>query len=248
MNLSIRQTGKATIVDVTGDITLYNAPQLRAMLVEQLKDKRAVRLIINLSEVKYIDSAGVASLVEGLKISRELKTGFALFGLQRARDRCLSSPISSKSSPSSKPSQKLWQSSTQFSNPLNRFPNISAAASSDTNRFNMPRSASIITSVSVTSTVPLIGVLNIAIFAESSKFSTTPATFRLHRQLHGNPRVRPRHFVKRPIDRRITSAFVRLCAIVIFIRFCHLTPMLRDCFSFVHTRRPTPPSPLPFPL
>ena len=84
MNLSIRQTGKATIVDVTGDITLYNAPQLRAMLVEQLKDKHAARLIINLSEVKYIDSAGVASLVEGLKISRELKTGFALFGLQRS--------------------------------------------------------------------------------------------------------------------------------------------------------------------
>jgi anti-sigma B factor antagonist len=84
VNLSIRQAGKATIVDVTGDITLYNAPQLRAMLVEQLKDKHAARLIINLSEVKYIDSAGVASLVEGLKISRELKTGFALFGLQRS--------------------------------------------------------------------------------------------------------------------------------------------------------------------
>ena len=84
VNLSTRQTGNATIVDVNGDITLYNAPQLRAMLVEQLKDKHAARLIINLSQVKYIDSAGVASLVEGLKLSRELKTGFALFGLQRS--------------------------------------------------------------------------------------------------------------------------------------------------------------------
>jgi anti-sigma B factor antagonist len=84
VNLSTRQTGSATIVDVNGDITLYNAPQLRAMLVEQLKDKHAARLIINLSQVKYIDSAGVASLVEGLKLSRELKTGFALFGLQRS--------------------------------------------------------------------------------------------------------------------------------------------------------------------
>jgi anti-sigma B factor antagonist len=33
--------------------------------------------------VKYIDSAGVASLVEGLKISRDMKSGFALFGLSR---------------------------------------------------------------------------------------------------------------------------------------------------------------------
>jgi anti-sigma B factor antagonist len=84
VNLSTRQAGNATILDVKGDITLYNAPQLRAMLVEQLKDKHATRLIINLSEVKYIDSAGVASLVEGLKLSRELKTGFALYGLQRS--------------------------------------------------------------------------------------------------------------------------------------------------------------------
>ena len=33
--------------------------------------------------VKYIDSAGVASLVEGLKVSRDLKSTFALFGLSR---------------------------------------------------------------------------------------------------------------------------------------------------------------------
>jgi anti-sigma B factor antagonist len=82
--IGLRESFHSTIVDVNGDITLYNAPQLRAMLVEQLKDKHAARLIINLSQVKYIDSAGVASLVEGLKLSRELKTGFALFGLQRS--------------------------------------------------------------------------------------------------------------------------------------------------------------------
>ena len=84
MNLSTRQAGAATIVDVNGDVTLYNAPQLRAMLVELMKEKHSPRVIVNLTDVKYIDSAGVASLVEGLKLSRELKTGFALFGLQRS--------------------------------------------------------------------------------------------------------------------------------------------------------------------
>jgi anti-sigma B factor antagonist len=84
VNLSTRQSGNATILDVNGDVTLYNAPQLRALLVEILKDKQAARLIINLTNVKYIDSAGVASLVEGLKLSREMKSGFALFGLQRS--------------------------------------------------------------------------------------------------------------------------------------------------------------------
>ena len=40
-------------------------------------------MIVNLEKVKYIDSAGVASLVEGLKVSRDLKSGFALYGLSR---------------------------------------------------------------------------------------------------------------------------------------------------------------------
>ena len=84
MNLTTRQSGTAIIVDVNGDVTLYNSPELRAMLVGLLKEKRNARVIVNLTNVKYIDSAGVASLVEGLKLSRELKSSFALFGLQRS--------------------------------------------------------------------------------------------------------------------------------------------------------------------
>jgi len=41
------------------------------------------RVIVNLEQVRYIDSAGVASLVEGLKLSRDLKSTFALYGLSR---------------------------------------------------------------------------------------------------------------------------------------------------------------------
>src|SRR6202795_4768039 len=83
MEISTRQSGVATIVDVTGDITLYNSPEIRKVLLELLKEKRTPRVIVNMLNVKYIDSAGVASLVEGLKISRDLKSSFALFGLSR---------------------------------------------------------------------------------------------------------------------------------------------------------------------
>jgi anti-sigma B factor antagonist len=81
MNISTRQLEGAAIVDVTGDITLYNSPEVRKMLLSLLREKKIKRVIVNLERVKYIDSAGVASLVEGLKISRELKSEFALFGL-----------------------------------------------------------------------------------------------------------------------------------------------------------------------
>lgn len=83
MELSTRQFESATILDVTGDITLYNSPSVRKTLLDLLKGKRAPRVIVNLERVRYIDSAGVACLVEGLKVSRDLKTGFALYGLTR---------------------------------------------------------------------------------------------------------------------------------------------------------------------
>ena len=83
METSTRQSGNATIVDVTGDITLYNTPRLRKVILDLLKEDRSPRVVINLQRVNYIDSAGVASLVEGLKISRDLKSGFALYGLSR---------------------------------------------------------------------------------------------------------------------------------------------------------------------
>jgi anti-sigma B factor antagonist len=83
MDISTRKVGVATIVDVVGDITLYNSPQVRKVLLDLIKDKKMPRTIVNLERVKYIDSAGVASLVEGLKVSRDNKSTFALFGLSR---------------------------------------------------------------------------------------------------------------------------------------------------------------------
>jgi anti-sigma B factor antagonist len=83
MDISTRESGNATIVDVIGDITLYNSPEVRKVLLGLIKEKRVPRVVVNLEKVKYIDSAGVASLVEGLKVSRDLKSGFALYGLSR---------------------------------------------------------------------------------------------------------------------------------------------------------------------
>jgi anti-sigma B factor antagonist len=37
---------------------------------------------VNLSAVAYVDSSGIATLVEGLQLSRQTKTRFGLFGLR----------------------------------------------------------------------------------------------------------------------------------------------------------------------
>ncbi|MGD0426372.1 MAG: STAS domain-containing protein [Candidatus Acidiferrales bacterium] len=83
MNISTRQSGHATVVDINGDVTLYNSPEIRKTLMDALNKKGTNRVVMNMSGVNYIDSAGVASLVEGLKLARTLKSGFALYGLNK---------------------------------------------------------------------------------------------------------------------------------------------------------------------
>ena len=83
MKISTRRVDNATIVDVSGNIDMSNSPEVRKALLRELREK-GVRVALNLTGVGYIDSSGVASLVEGLKASRESGSRFILFGLNDA--------------------------------------------------------------------------------------------------------------------------------------------------------------------
>ena len=84
MQISARRVEKTTIFDVTGDIDLANSPEVRKALLREIRETRTPKVVMNLSKVRYIDSSGVASLVEGLKASRDAGSRFILFGLSPA--------------------------------------------------------------------------------------------------------------------------------------------------------------------
>jgi anti-sigma B factor antagonist len=84
VQVSTRQSSDATVVVVDGNIDLYNSPEVRRTLLGELQAKGAKRVLINLQKVKYIDSSGVASLVEGLKASRAAGVRLSLVGLSPA--------------------------------------------------------------------------------------------------------------------------------------------------------------------
>src|SRR5690349_4885099 len=67
----------------SGDIDLATSPQLRKALLRELRELKMPRVVLNLGAVRYIDSSGVASLVEGLKASRDVGSRFILFGLNK---------------------------------------------------------------------------------------------------------------------------------------------------------------------
>ena len=79
MNATTRSSKGTTIVDVIGHIDLGTSPALRKTMLECLKTTD--RLAANLAAVKYIDSSGIASLLEVLKEARNTKKKFVLYGL-----------------------------------------------------------------------------------------------------------------------------------------------------------------------
>ena len=87
MGSSTRTQKGTTIVDVVGQIDLGNSPALRKTLLESLKGTD--RVAVNLIAVKYIDSSGIASLLEVLKEARQSKKRLVLFGLTAAVSQVL---------------------------------------------------------------------------------------------------------------------------------------------------------------
>jgi anti-sigma B factor antagonist len=79
LEFSTRNERDTVIVDVAGQIDLGTSPPLRNATLESLKGTQ--RLAINLTRVKYIDSSGIASLVEVLKEGRAAGKRVILFGV-----------------------------------------------------------------------------------------------------------------------------------------------------------------------
>ena len=82
MKISIRNVGDAKVMAVEGDVDLGTSPAFRRALFETLP--LAPKLALNLEAIKYIDSSGIATLIEALKDSQRLHKEFVLFGLSPA--------------------------------------------------------------------------------------------------------------------------------------------------------------------
>lgn len=69
------------IVDVTGDLDARSAGDLKLTLNEKIEGGK-VWILVNLSEVPYMDSAGLGVLVSGLKNTNRQNGDLRICGLQ----------------------------------------------------------------------------------------------------------------------------------------------------------------------
>lgn len=80
LQVDVEQRGDAVIVRPRGEIDLARSPFLRTS-ISQVQKNQPKRLIFDLHDVPYMDSSGVATLVEAMQVSRRCRGVLVLCGL-----------------------------------------------------------------------------------------------------------------------------------------------------------------------
>lgn len=70
-----------SVIEVVGEVDMYSSPEVRSAIVSLTKSKRPT-IFVDLRKVTYIDSSGLATLVEGLQLSGQYKGAFKLINLR----------------------------------------------------------------------------------------------------------------------------------------------------------------------
>ncbi len=81
LTISVTRIEGGALVSLGGRLTIDSSPELRNRLLAVLYGETLENLVIDLSDVPYVDLSGVATLLEALRITRSRKTGLQLRGL-----------------------------------------------------------------------------------------------------------------------------------------------------------------------
>ena len=81
MQVSVEKIAAYTFVRLSGDVDLQHSPTAREQILKQINANDKV--MVDLSAVSYIDSSGIASLVEGLQLAKKQNHEFGLIGVSK---------------------------------------------------------------------------------------------------------------------------------------------------------------------
>ncbi len=87
VKLTTRQVGDVTVIDAVGRITLGEGASTFRDEIRNLAQKGSQKMLLNLSEVSYIDSSGIGELVSGYTTVTNHNGQLKLLGLtKRVKD------------------------------------------------------------------------------------------------------------------------------------------------------------------
>lgn len=79
MKSNLRSENEFDVLELSGEIDLHFSPELRKQILGSLKDGKP--LLIDMKEVSYIDSSGIASLVEGFQTAKSSDLAYGLLSI-----------------------------------------------------------------------------------------------------------------------------------------------------------------------
>jgi anti-sigma B factor antagonist len=79
--IRILRTSSPPTVAVAGQVTVDSSPRLRSVLQQLIREGIGPVLVIDLSEVSYSDTSGIATLIEASKTAREYSAQLRLVGM-----------------------------------------------------------------------------------------------------------------------------------------------------------------------
>jgi anti-sigma B factor antagonist len=77
LDIQISGLNETSLITVTGEVDLYTSPELRTAILDAVPEAGA-KVALDLSGVRYMDSSGVATLVEGFRSARDHAKAFTL--------------------------------------------------------------------------------------------------------------------------------------------------------------------------
>ena len=82
MELQTRTNGHVTVVALSGRFDRHSAPPVATWL-DRATTHSPAQIVVNMAGVQFVDSTGLATLVQGLKRCRQRNGELHLCGLQR---------------------------------------------------------------------------------------------------------------------------------------------------------------------
>lgn len=82
LDITVEHGEERAFVRLHGRLGLDSSPDLRDRLLAMLQGQPPKTIIVDLTEVSYIDAAGIATLLEALKVARNRQATLCLKGLQ----------------------------------------------------------------------------------------------------------------------------------------------------------------------
>jgi len=80
MEIKIKDHEGVKIIALSGDIDMYASPEVRKQLLRMI-DQRVPVIMVDLANVTYIGSSGIATFVEGLKGMMSYSGRLKFFGI-----------------------------------------------------------------------------------------------------------------------------------------------------------------------